>query len=64
MTTNQWLGVILIATGFLDAILGVVIPRRLPDPAQRRVMTVSLIGASVALVVLGLVFLMRGGARG
>jgi hypothetical protein len=62
MTTNQLLGVILIATGFLDAVLGVAIPRRLPDPTQRRVMTVTMIGASVALIVLGLVFLLRSGS--
>ena len=60
MTANEIVGLALIVTGLADAVMAIVVPRRLPGAAQKRLVTVSLFSSAALLVGLGVAFVARG----
>jgi hypothetical protein len=59
MTSNQMVGVVLIVAGLVDAVMAVVLPRRMPAAGPKRLVTVSLLSGAALLVGLGVAFLAR-----
>ena len=52
-------GLILIVVGVMDAILSFVLPRRIPDPRQQRIMGLALRTSGVLFIVGGAVLWAR-----
>jgi len=57
MPTNQLIGTVLLLTGITDAVLALVLPRRIAAEPQRRVLSLALLAGAALLVGLGIVFL-------
>lgn len=56
MPTHQFLGIVLIVAGVLDAAAAMWIPSRIPDERQRAIVRVALLSSGVIVVALGGLF--------
>lgn len=56
MPNHQVIGLVLIATGVIDALLSLWMPNRLPDERQRAIVRLALVCSGVVVAALGALF--------
>jgi hypothetical protein len=56
MSNHQMVGIVLIVTGVLDALVSIWLPNRLPEGSQRTVVRLALLSSGIVVAALGGLF--------